>query len=116
MHKYGRKMKVKKQNYYQFYKKLEEWEKKYDIKLKYGCSDLDLGLKKTKKLPIKFKKGEKIKVEIKAKGWMPNQRIASSRNRAMTVIKCNNKIGDLINVKILETSNNIYMAEKISKK
>ena len=33
MHKYGRKMKVKKQNYYQFYKKLEEWEKKYDIKL-----------------------------------------------------------------------------------
>lgn len=114
VYKYGRKMKVNKQTYYQFYKNLEEWEKKYGMKLKFGCSDLRL--KKTKKLPIKFNKDEKAQVEVKAKGWMPNQMIAVARNRALTVFNCDNKIGEKIKVKILANINNIYVAENLSKK
>ena len=31
----------------------------------------------------------------------------------VSVLKCDKKIGDLVNVKILETNNNLYLGEMI---
>lgn len=112
VYKYSRKIpKVKPINYWKFYKKLEEWEKKYSAKLKLTAKDMDI--KRTKRIPEKFKPGEKEYIEIKALGWMHGQMLGVARNRAITVQNCKAKEGDRIRVKILETKNNIYLAEPI---
>lgn len=111
IYKYGRKVKAaQKINWWKFYKKIEEWEKKYKIKLKLTAEEL--GIEKRKRLPKIFEKGEKVLTEIKALGWMQGQMIAASKNRAITINNCKHKIGDKVNVKILENKNEIYMAEE----
>ena len=109
-YKYSRKIKkIKKENYYKFYKQLRDWEKKFGLKLIYKAEDLNIT--PAKNLPLLFKVGERINVNIKAPGWMEGQMIAVARNRCITVIECNRKIGDKVNIKIIESKNNIYLAE-----
>lgn len=111
IYKYGRKVKAaQKINWWKFYKKIEEWEKKYKIKLKLTAEEI--GIEKRKRLPKIFEKGEKVLTEIKSLGWMQGQMIAASKNRAITINNCKHKIGDKVNVKILENKNEIYMAEE----
>ncbi|MBS3155975.1 radical SAM protein, partial [Candidatus Woesearchaeota archaeon] len=108
-HKYGRKMKTKEETYYSFYKKINEWENKYNLKLGFKAKDIEV--KKTKKLPQKFKLNEKINIEIKAKGWMPNQMIGTARNRAITILDCNKPVNSTVKAKIIQMKNNIYVAK-----
>jgi len=109
VHKYGRKMKTKEETYYTFYKKINEWENKYNLKLGFKAKDIEV--KKTKKLPQKFKLNEKINIEIKAKGWMPNQMIGTARNRAITILDCNKPVNSTVKAKIIQMKNNIYVAK-----
>ena len=110
IHKYGRKVKgVKNLNYWKFYKKLEELEKEYKVKLKLGPSDF--GIKKCKSLEKVFEMGEKVVVIIKVDGWFKNQKIGVAKNRCVIVNDCN-KSGSAI-VKIIENKNNLYMAKLI---
>ncbi|MBU2634387.1 MAG: radical SAM protein [Nanoarchaeota archaeon] len=108
-YKYSRKMKVKEQTFYNFYKKLTEWEKEFNIKLKYGTNDFNI--KKTKKLPLVFKKGEKIQAKVILHGWYKNQMMATSKNRIITILNCNKEINSLINITILDTKNSIYIGK-----
>lgn len=109
-YKYSRKIKkIDKVNYYKFYKQLRDWEKKFGLKLIYKAEDLNIT--PAKNLPLLFKVGERINVDIKAPGWMERQMIAVARNRCITVIECDRKIGDKVNIKIIESKNNIYLAE-----
>ena len=109
-HKFGRKMKhVKEEAYHNFYKKINEWENKFNIQLGFKAKDIEV--KKVKKLPIKFKLNEKIKIQLRSQGWMPNQMIGTSKNRAITVLDCNKSINSAITVKIIQTKNNIYLAK-----
>lgn len=109
-HKYGRKMKsVKEETYHNFYKKINEWESKFNIQLGFKAKDIEV--KKVKKLPVKFKLNEKVKIQLKSQGWMPNQMIGVSKNRAITVLDCNKPINSTINAKIVQTKNNIYLAK-----
>jgi len=110
IHKYGRKIKgVKEETYYSFYKKIKEWEAKYNLKLGFKAKDIEV--RKAKKLPQKFKLNEKANIEIKSKGWMPNQMIGVAKNRAVTVLNCNEPINSTIKAKIIQTKNNIYIAK-----
>lgn len=110
-YKYGRKVpKVKPLNYWKFYKKLAELETKHGVKLKLTAKDMNI--KKAKRLPEKFRKGEKEYAEIKCPGWMKGQMIGAARNRAITINNCKAKTGDKTKVKILEAKNNIYIAEQ----
>lgn len=110
VHKHGRKMKsIKEQTYHNFYKKIKEWENKYNLQLSFKAGDL--AIKKVKKLPIKFKLNEKVKIQLKCQGWMPNQMIGVSKNRAITVLDCNKSINSTISAKIIQTKNNIYLAK-----
>jgi len=112
IYKFGRKIKnVKEMNWYKFYEQLRKWENEYKIKLRLG--PLDFGIKKTKRLPKVFNKGNKIKVKIMLQGWMKNQMIGVANNRCITIINCNSKIGDAINVKIIEDKNELYIGEMI---
>jgi len=111
-YKYSRKVKgAKTVNYWKFYKKLEEWEKKYDIKLK--LSKEDFQIKKCKRIPEVLEVGDKIMAEIKCKGWMQGQMIGTAKNRAITINNCNKEIGKSSLIKIVENKNNLYIAEMI---
>lgn len=112
IYKYSRKIKnSKKVNFYRFYKQLESWEKKYNIKLKLG--PIDYNIRKTRKIPLIFKRGEIISAIVKCKGWLNNQMIAMSKNRAITVNNCNAKPNSRIKVMITENKNSIYLAKKV---
>jgi len=109
VHKYGRKIKgVKPLSWWKFYKHLEEWEKNFKIKLKTGPSDF--GIYKVKRLPYIFKKGEKVRVKLVAPGWMANEMIGVAENRCITVVGCDNMIGETVTARIIRNKDNIYMA------
>lgn len=109
-HKFGRKMKlVKEETYRNFYKKIKEWENKFNIQLGFKAKDIEV--KKLKKLPVKFKLNEKVKIQLKSQGWMSNQMIGTAKNRAITVLDCNKPINSTITAKIIQTKNNIYLAK-----
>ena len=115
VHKYGRKVKgVKEIRWYYFYKKLEEWEKKFDYKVKIGPRDFKIF--KWKPLPKPFKKGDKIKVEIKCNGWLKNEMIGEAKNRCISVLDVKAKKGDLVNVEIIRDKDNLYLAKPLRKK
>ena len=110
IHKFGRKMKgVKKQNYHQFYQQLSVWEKKFDMKLKYGEHDLDVT--RVKPLPLKLQQSKDVSVEVKSVGWFKDQYIGVAENRAVTLLKKNVKPGQKVRAKVLESRNNIYLVK-----
>ena len=110
IHKRGRKVKgAKRLNYYKFYKKLDELEKEFGVKLKLGPRDF--GIEKRKRLPTIFDKGDKIQVKVVCDGWFKNELIGVAKNRCITVLDRKANINDLINVKIIENKNNIYLAK-----
>ncbi len=110
VYKHSRKVKgVKAVNYWKFYRQLEKWEKEFDIFLKVKAKDLRI--KKAPRVPEVFKKGEKVYVDIVAKGWFEDQMIAKEKNRCISINNCNKEVGDVVPVTILETKNNIYLAE-----
>jgi uncharacterized Fe-S cluster-containing radical SAM superfamily enzyme len=110
-HKFGRKPKgVKPISWFKFFRQLEEWEKRFGVKLK--ISPLDFGIIKSKPLPNPFKVGEKVDVEIKAKGWMENEMIGLARERSITVVNCKENVGKILKVRILRNADNIYIARK----
>lgn len=112
IYKYGRKVKeAKKINWWKFYKKLEEWEKKHEVKLKLTAEELKI--EKRKRLPKIFEKGEKLIAEVKAPGWLKGQMIAAAKNRSISVNKCTKNINDKVKIKILEDKNELYVAEEI---
>jgi len=108
-YKYSRRLKVKEQTFYNFYKKLTAWEKEFDIKLKYGPRDFNII--RTKKLPLVFKKGDKIQAKIVLPGWYKNQMIAYCKNRLITIINCNKNINDTVKAEILDAKNELYIAK-----
>lgn len=111
IYKYGRQYKPAKHiNWWKFYRKLEEWEKKYNLKLKLSAKDLEI--EKRKRLPQIFEKGERIAVEIKAPGWMAGQMVGVAKNRSISINNCKHVIGDKVKIKILENKNEIYLAEE----
>jgi hypothetical protein len=111
IYKYSRKDKrVKEQNWFKFYRKLDELEKKHDYKLKLGPSDFKIS--KSPRIPLEFKRGEITQVEIVMPGWMPNEMIAKARNRSLTIVECNAKVGERVRVRILETKDSLYIAKK----
>src|SRR3989344_3432867 len=59
----------------------------------------------------KYELNEKINIEIKAKGWMPNQMIGTARNRAITILDCNKPVNSTVKAKIIQMKNNIYVAK-----
>jgi len=109
-YKYSRKMKgVKDLNYWKFYEKVRELEKKYGIPLK--IKKADLHVEKRPRIPEIFSKGDKVKVDIVSEGWSKGQMIGKAKGRLISINDCNKEIGDRLEVKILEAKNNIYLAK-----
>ncbi len=101
--------KVKAQSWYQFYSQIKKWEKNFGISLQVTAKELKIH--KASRVSEVFKKGERVQLKVKIKGWFTGQMIAVGRNRCVSVQHCDKNEGDLVNVKILEAKNNIYLAE-----
>ncbi len=104
-YKHGRGKKLKEISWWKFYKKLEEFEKEFNLKLKLHKSDF--GIHKRKQIPILYKIGEKIKVKPVGPGWLKNQTLAITDKRNITVI---GEIRKETRVKIVSNKHNIYLA------
>ncbi len=108
----SRKMKsVKQQNYWKFYNQLRQWSKKFHLDL--IMKKKDVHIESRPRIPEVFKVGEKVSVLIKAPGWFPKQKIGVARDRCISINNCNASMNDRVNIKILETKNNIYIGEVI---
>ncbi|MDI6798770.1 MAG: radical SAM protein [Candidatus Aenigmarchaeota archaeon] len=111
-HKYGRKPRgIRPITWWKFYRKLEEWEEEHSTKLK--IKPQDFGIHKRKMVPTVFEKGERVRLEIRAPGWMRNEMIGVAKDRCVTVFNCKADIGDEVRVRILENKHNLYVAENV---
>ena len=86
---------------------MDEWEKEFKIKLKYGPKDFKI--KKAPSIIKKFRKGDKLNVELKIPGWFKDQMIGVANNRCVTVLNYN-KTGKK-KIKIIEDYNGLYLAK-----
>jgi len=109
-YKYSRKIKgAKKITYWKFYKKIKEWEKTYDIKLKFHNEDF--GVEKKERIQEVFERGDKVKVKVVCPGWIKDQMIGVTKDRCITINNCKGEIGGTITVKILQNKNNLYLGD-----
>ncbi len=92
----------------EFYKLLEEKEKKHNISLKIKKEDFNI--KEDKVLEKPFSKNEIVEAQIKMPGRYENEMIAAAKDRAITVFDTKAKINDVLRVKIIRTKHNIFNA------
>ena len=93
---------VKEISWEPFYKKLQELEEKYDIKLKEEIYKLE----KTKEYPCPFRKGELVEAKIVCPGRYKYEKIAVAKERCIVIPSCRKESG-VIKVKILSSKHNL---------
>jgi len=109
-HKYGRKPEgVKPMRWSEFYRKLEIWEQEYGVKL--ILKPEDFGIRKAKRVPCPFKKGETLRVRVVGPGWLKNEWLAVARNRVVSVFGVEGPppVGRGIRVEIISVKDGIYL-------
>ena len=89
----------------EFYKRLNEPEKKHDTKLVYDWSFIE----KTKELPKPFRKDEMIRARIMSRGTLPDEMIAVAKDRSISVMHCKKDTGKEAKIKIVRIKHNIFV-------
>jgi uncharacterized Fe-S cluster-containing radical SAM superfamily enzyme len=93
-----------------FFAMLRPLEEKYDVVLTPKADWNPFGIYIDTKLEKPFKKGDVIKVTIKAVGRVPSEKIAVAENRIVTVRNCYKAIGTSTKVKLIRDKHNIFNA------
>ena len=94
----------------EFYKKLEEMEREYGIKL--ILKPKDFGMEKRDRIPCPIRKGEKFKAKIVANGRLRGERICVVRNRVVTVLT-DKKVGNYVKFEIVRAHDGILLGKEI---
>ncbi len=98
---------VKQLSFEDFYRKLAELEKRYDIKLVY--SPEDFGIVKTKRLSCPFRKDEVVKAGVICNGRLRDEKLAVAKDRVISVPGSHAK-GE-IKLRITRTKHNIIVGK-----
>jgi len=108
-YRYGRNIHgMKFQTWWQFYNRsIRAWEKDSGTRLL--LTPRDFGMEKRAMLPAVFRKGEKVRVDIRAPGWILGEMLGVGRNRIVSVLDCPKKQG-AVRVQIVSSKHNIYVA------
>ena len=106
-YKFGRRLK-KAMSFKEFYKKLEELEREYGVKL--ILRPEDFGMYKCEKYPHPIKKGDVFKARIVADGRMHGEKLVVVENRVVTV-RTDRKIGDFVEFRIVRSKDGIFLGE-----
>ncbi len=94
-----------------FYSKLAEWEKKYDIKLKLQKEDFNI--KETKELPRPFLMGDIVKATIKSEDRFPNSIICAAKGRNISVPGVKFVKDKQIKVEIVRDKHNVFTGKVV---
>lgn len=94
-----------------FYRKIDQWEEKYNIKLK--LSKEDFAIQEAKELPKPFQEGEVVSAVIKCPDRFPNSVIAAAQERNISVPNCSFKKDKEIRVKIVRDKHNIFVGKVV---
>jgi uncharacterized Fe-S cluster-containing radical SAM superfamily enzyme len=115
VHRYGRKPKgVKPVTWYKFYKELRVLEGRFKVKL--VLKPDDFGIVKDIKMPLRFKKGEKVRVRVVSVGWLRGEKLAMDfhQERIITLVNASHvEVGSTVPARILAYKDNIYVAEPL---
>ncbi len=106
-YQFGKKVKGRPMKFSEFFHKLEEYEKQYNIKLK--LTPADFGIHKAPGLPRAFKRGERLKLELVAPGRVFGEMLAVSRERVIGVLT-DRPVGATVFAEITRTNDNVYVA------
>ncbi|HUK38068.1 MAG TPA: radical SAM protein [Methanomicrobiales archaeon] len=108
-YRYGRNIGgMKFQTWWQFYNRsIRGWEKESGMKLL--ITPRDFGIGKREMLPPVFRKGEKVRVDIRAPGWIRGEMLGVGENRVVSVMDCPRDEG-AIRVQIVSAKHGIYVA------
>ncbi len=109
-HKYGRKPKTRVMTFREFYRKLEELEKEYGLKLILGPEDF--GIEKRRRVPNPIRRGEVYRSRIVAKGRLRNEKLVVVKNRVVSVFT-EKRIGEYVRFKITSDHDGIFIASEI---
>jgi hypothetical protein len=93
-----------------FYKKLQDLEKKHDIKLIYKHW---LNIKKSRELSKPFKKEDIVKAELVCPGRLYKEMLAVSGKRIISVPNCLKQQG-FVKLKIKRSKHNIFLGELLN--
>jgi hypothetical protein len=102
---------MKFQNWWQFYNRsIRSWEKESGMKL--IITPRDFGIEKRAMLPPVFRKGQRVRVDIRAPGWIQGEMLGVGENRVVSVLDCPRDEG-AIRVEIISAKHGIYVAKPV---
>jgi len=98
------------------FKRFYEWLR--ELERKTGMRPLVLkpehfGMHRRKFIPLAFKIGEIVKVEIVLPGRIEGEMLGIARNRLIEIINTSAEVGDKVKVKIVRTRHGIYVATPV---
>ncbi len=107
-HKFGRKPKgIRIIDFKKFYEEIEKIDKSLHL------YPSDFGIFKCRVLPKKFKVGEKFKFKLEMEGRMRNEMLSFARDRVISILVTNEKVGEYVNARIIRNKHNLYVAREI---
>jgi len=115
VHKYGRKVEgVERVGWRRFREFLERLEEKYGVPLYYRR--IDFGMKRARRLPLKYSKREVIQAIIISPGWLKHEVIAVDREREVLItvvgmVWSPNMQGRVVKVTVIDNVDGIYIAK-----
>ncbi|MDI9619749.1 MAG: radical SAM protein [Candidatus Nezhaarchaeota archaeon] len=115
-HKRGRKPRgAKPASWLSFYRKLQELEHRYHVRL--ALRPEDFGVVKDSRIPVVFKKGEKVRVRVVGYGWLKGEKIAVPVRGDPAIITLVNasrvELEAKLPARILACKDGIYVAEPL---
>ncbi len=112
VHKHGRRVPgVREVSWREFWEWISRIEEKLGIKLRYTMEEW--GMRYTKRLPIPYREGQLVRVEVIAPGWLKGEKLAVDwhHKRVITIVRAHKiSIGDKLTVKVIRSKDNIVVA------
>jgi hypothetical protein len=106
-YQFGKKVKTKPMRFDQFCEKLAVLEGQYGLRLK--LTPADFGIHKAPSLPLAFRKGDQLKLDLVAPGRVNGEMLAVASNRVICVLT-DRPVGSRVSAEITRTTGNIYVA------
>ncbi|WP_174591831.1 radical SAM protein [Methanocella conradii] len=106
-YQFGKKVKGRPMKFVEFFKRLEEYEKRYGVKLK--LSPADFNIHKAPSLPKVFRNGERLRLKLVAPGRVFGEMLAVERGRVIGVLT-DKPVGAAVSAEITRTTDNVYVA------
>lgn len=104
-YRYGRKA-GKSMPFKEFYRRLEEYEKEYGVRLVLGPEDF--GMEKRPKLSCPFRRGERVRARVVCEGRLKGEKVCVARGRSIAV-NTDKRVGEFVEFEVVSTKDGIII-------